>query len=602
MAYAVEPQIFTQFKGIREQNGVSSGGVISALECKNVEIIPSEAGENTGIKTMDGNSPLITVDEGYSIIGVFNTNQDDVDYTFIYAESENDGILYYINPSRTLTAAITGLTVTGKSNGITMTSSAYDVFVFTNGVDAYSFCFAQTPMLKPLNFNYCWENNGAMVYTINANPAVDDYVYTYNNSITADKITAITTSDNVVTSITVLDHTTEQTTTYTRVTRNDSNKIYKKDYQERELHWLGMCEWNGFLVIADDYGVHGSHQNDIYTFNDNPSDVANSWYIDFSKHVTAVFSYTGGLYIFTGSDVTFLNTTPNDTTNSRIETAAGVGCYSYSSIVKHDTFLFFYDNNQKNIYYIQNIDNGQIRPAGPVAREIQTYFNDVKRFKMYSCIYENKNEVWCIINDKLLIFDYFRQEWLERIEQSLNGLCLSGNVILSGGDDGILFAERYNTSFSGSFYPAVYDTAIINLSTNTNLKKQKTPLLIVVNSEYVNDFWVQLTVNNKAKNPKRVKVARKTGGIYAADNEPTVLIPDERKRFAIVDEQTGEVTSPGGKYGERERYNKKVVEISTPQTWYTMGIKIYTDRAGQAFCIDSMELKNIKMKTKTKGR
>jgi hypothetical protein len=74
--------------------------------------------------------------------------------------------------------------------------------------------------------------------------------------------------------------------------------------------------------------------------------------------------------------------------------------------------------------------------------------------------------------------------------------------------------------------------------------------------------------------------------------------------FAIVD---GEVTDPRmifgtAKFSPQNTYKKTVVEISTPQTWYTMGVKIYTETKGQGFYINSMELKNIKVKTKTKGR
>lgn len=515
MAYAVEPQIFTQFKGIREQNGVNSGGIISAITCQNVQIIPAETANYTGIKTMDGNVTLFSVPTGYEIIGIFRSNQDGVDYTFIYAENDTQGNLFYINTARTVESLVSGLAKTGECNAITMTSSAYDVFVFTNGQDVRTVCFAQNPQIR---------------------------------TITA------------------------------------------KDNQNRSLHWLSMTEWNGFLVVADEYGVHASVQNDIYTWNRTTTGLADNWNIDFSKKVTAVYSYTGGLYMFTGEDVTFINTTPNDTTNARIETVAGIGCYSYSSIIKHDTYLFFYDDHQKNIYYIQNIDSGQIRPAGPVAREIQSVFNEIERFKMFSCIYNNKNEVWCLINDKIYIYDYVQQEWVQRIEQPLNTVCLVGNTVFSGGADGLIYAENYSTRFSGNFYPSIYQTSFINLGTNTNLKKQKTPLLIVLNDQYVNDFWVQLTVNNKVKNPKRIKRARKSSGIYAADDEPETLIPDERKKFGTA------------KYGDRNTYSKTVVEVSTPQTWYTMGIKIYTDIPGQAFCIDSMELKNIKMKSKTKGR
>lgn len=526
MAYAVEPQIITKFKGIREQNGISSGGVISAITCQNVQIIPTENGDNTGIKTMDGNVTIYSVPSGYEVIGIFKSNQDGIDYMFIYAENDTQGNLYYLNAAMAVTPIITGLSKTGECNGITLTSSAYDVFVFTNGVEAKTVCFAQNPVTNTIN-------------------AVDEL--------------------------------------------------------DNPLHWLAMTEWNGYLVIADEYGVHASAQNDIYNWSTwTTAGIADNWGIKFSKKVTAVYSYTGGLYMFTGEDVTFINTTPNDTTNARIETVAGIGCFSYSSIIKHDTYLFFYDNNQKNIYFIQNIDSGQIRPAGPVAREIQSVFNEIERFKMFSCIYSNKNEVWCLINDKIYIYDYMQQEWTQRVEQPLNTVCLLGNAIYTGGADGLIYVENTSSRFSGAFYPAVYQTSFINLGTNTNLKKQKTPLLIVLNDKFVNDFWVQLTVNNKVKNPKRVKRASKSAGIYAADDEPELLIPDERKKFATLDEQ-GHVIS-GAKYGERSTYSKTVVEISTPQTWYTMGIKIYTDRAGQGFCIDSMELKNIKMKSKTRGR
>lgn len=516
MAYAVDPQIITSFKGIREQNGIASGGVISAISCQNTEIFPTEIGDNTGIRSMKGNTLLYTLPLGYEVIGIFQSEQDGVKYKFIYAESEadNEGKLFYINSSNLPEALITGLTVTGQCNGITMSSTAYDVFVFTNGVEAKTVCFAQTPSIK----------------TINA-----------------------------------------------------------VDYQSRTLHWLSMAEWNGFLVVADAYGVHGSHQNDIYTWNDNPQGVSNSWYIDFSKKVSAIYAYTGGLYIFTQDDVTFLNTTPNDTTNAKRETVAGVGCFNYSSITKHDTYLFFYDNNQKNIYYIQNIDSGQIRPAGPVAREIQTHFRDVKDFKMYSCVYNNKNEVWCLINDEIMIYDYVQQEWVQRVEQKINTICLTDNVVFSGYEN-CIFAEGYSTSFNGTFYPAEYRTTFINLGTNTNLKKQKTPLLIVVNDEAINDFWVQLTVNNKQKNPKRVSVPAQFSGYYVGDEEDESEIIDERTRYGSA-RYTGDNT-----------YSKKVVEISTPQTWYTLGIRIYTDTLGQGFCINSMELKNIRMKTKTKGR
>ena len=444
--------------------------------------------------------------------------QEGVTYKFIYAENDSKGVLYYVDVAEQPQVIIDNLTVTGQANGITMSSTAYDVFVFTNGVEAKTVCFTSD------------SGYGDTVKTITAT-----------------------------------------------------------DYIGRSIHWLSMTEWNGFLVVASEYGVHASHQNDIYTWNDNPKDVADSWYIDFSKKVTAVFSYTGGLYIFTGDDTTFLNTTPNDTANAKQELIAGVGCFNYQSIVKHDTYLYFYDNNQKNVYYIQNIDSGQTRPAGPIAKEIQSYFSEIERFKMFSCIYGNRNEVWCIVNDELLICDYAQGEWLKRKEQDINTVCLINNIVYTGTNNGLILIENIGNYFNSAFYPAMYQTTFINIGSDSNIKKQKTPLLLVLKDGETQDFWVQLTVNNKEKNPKRVTIYKDQARYVPEDAIDGV-------RYVPVD------ATEGARYASANPYAIKVVEISTPQTWYNIGIKIYTDRAGQGFYITSMELKNIKEKTKTRGR
>lgn len=518
MSYAIEPLIFEKFKGIREFNGVNSGNEISAITCSNVELVQTEIGNNTGIKSMYGNTIAYTLPENYKVIGIFKSQQDNIIYKFIYAENNEKGTLFYVNIADKLEIIVDDLTKTGKCNGLTMSSTAYDVFVFTNGEEAKTICF-------------------------NADSAYGDQVKT------------ITATDN----------------------------------QGRIIKWVSMTEWHGFLVVASEYGVHSSHQNDIYTWNENPQDIADAWYIEFSKPVTAVFAFTGGLYIFTGDDCTLLNTTPNDTTNSVMKTSAGIGCYSYESIVKHDLYLFFYDNNQKNVYYLSATDTtGQIRPNGPAAKEIQSYFKKIESFKMFSCIYDNRNEIWCIINDNILIFDYIQQEWITRQEQNINTLALISNNIFTGDKYGNIYVENVNIDFSGQFYPSVYKTTYINAGSNSNLKKQKTPLLITLNADYVNDFWVQLTVDNKPKNPKRVKLSQNITGRFAPEDDSVAGTPEECYDSAA--------------YTEENTYKKTVVEVSTPQTWYTIGIKVFTDTLGQGFYINSMELKNIKVKTKTKGR
>lgn len=529
MSYAIDPMIFDQFKGIREFNGVNSGNQISAINCQNVELVQTEIGSNTGIKSMNGNAAVYALPLGYKALGIFKSNQDGVNYTLIYGENDEKGALFYVGISGLVELLVDDLTITGECSGITMSSTAFDVFVFTNGKEVRTVAFTQDAAYADVV-----KDHNPVEFTLG-------YIATIN----------------------------------------------AVDYEEKALNWLSMCEWNGHLVVASQYGVNASHQNDIYTWNDDPQDTADAWYIRFSKKVTAVHGFTGGLYIFTQDDCTLLTATPNDT-SSVMKTSAGIGCYSYTSIVKHDLYLFFYDDNQKNVYYLQATDTtGQIRPTGPVAKEIQSFFARVERFKMYSCVYDNRNEVWCIINDKVVIFDYARQEWVTRKEQPVNSFTLIDNSIYSAGESGVIYVENVNEDFHGAYFPCVYETAFINVASNTNLKKQKTPLLITVNSNFVNKFYVQLTINNKPKSPKKVFLERVSTGIFAMEDGSDT---DPRTKFGTA------------KYSPENTYKKTVVEISTPQTWYTMGIKIFTEELGQGFFITSMELKNMKVKTKTRGR
>ena len=120
-----------------------------------------------------------------------------------------------------------------------------------------------------------------------------------------------------------------------------------------------------------------------------------------------------------------------------------------------------------------------------------------------------------------------------------------------------------------------------------------------MNSNFINKFYVQLTINNKAKNKKQVFLNKINTGIFANEDGSST---DPRTKFAKEKNSPPDVQAGTAKYSPENTYKKTVVEISTPQTWYTMGIKIFTEELGQGFFITSMELKNMKVKTKTRGR
>lgn len=516
MANALPSQIFEQFKGIREFNGVSYGGQISALSCKNVELFKTDIGNGTGIRTVFGDKLFKQLPSGYKAIKDFTSIQDGVSYMFIYGENETKGTLFYVDVLGNLNTIINDLSVTGKCNGLTMAYGEYDIFIFTNGVEAYSVNFSSS---------------------------------------------------------------------------NDVVKINAVDNKGRILNWLSMDEWNGSLIIASQYGIHGSHKNDIYTWDDTVDGVEDSWYIEFGKRVTAVVTFSTGLFIFTDSDCSHLNTTPNDTTNARLQNVAMNGCFSFESFVCHDTFLFFYDDNQKGVFYIQMTDTGQTRPVGSVTKEIQSFLiGDIKTFKMYSCIYSTYNEIWLLIDNKVIIYDYSNQEFIERVMSPINALCMYKNKVYVCDNNGHIKAEKISETFTSEYYPAEYKTSIINMGSNSNLKKQKTPILLVLNENYVNNFYVEITANFKTKNPKKVVVKISNEGVWAPE--------DDNSGIEITDNMLWDKAF----WASEDYYKKKVVEISTPQTWYTMSVRFFTQEVGDGFSIVAMELKRLKEKTKTKGR
>lgn len=522
--YRLGQQIFSKFLGIREVNGVNSNGMISALKSKNVEFYQSENTNCVGIKTQKGRHIIFSLPADFTCLKCWKSeqkvseNQASKTFLFIYAENKKNGALFVVEPKKDKPTQLIGnLTKTGVCNAITMSSSAYDVFVFTNGVEQKAISYGKE----------------------------------YDKKDLIEDINAV-------------------------------------DVQGRQIKWLAMTEWKGFLVVADKYGIHASHQNDIFTWNDNPQTVADSWFIDYTSKVNSIVASQSGLFIFTDKNVDYLNTTPNDTTNSYKANASINGTLSHNSYCIHDKFLFFFDPIQKNIYYFYVNDSNQIQISKPLALEVQTYFNDVKTLEMTSAIYGGFNQIWVLINkETILIFDYLTKEWTTRQAQAVNGVTYIDNRVVVACDNSIM-QENFGYNFNDVFYPAEFKTTFINCGSNTNLKKEKTPILLVLNDKTVNNFYVELSVNGKVKSPKHIKIIPKGQGVYAGD-DTGFLTPNEQKY--------GYAT-----YGADDTYSKRVVEISTPQTWYNLGLRIFTQTEGQAFCIDSIEIKNLKAKTKTKGR
>ncbi len=523
--YGIEQQVYQRFLGIREVNGINSQGMLSASKADNVEFYQAELTNCVGIKTQKGRQSIYEFPEGYTVLKCWKSEQ---------RVNEDD------------------------------TDATTFIFAYAENGENGAVFVIKPDIIKPLLLIKDLAKTGVCNGLTMSSTAYDIFVFTNR-----EKQYAIS---------------------YAREAEGFllCEPINAIDYKGRAIKWVSMTEWNGFLVVASQYGVHASHQNEIFVWNDNPQTPADSWYIDYSRKVTCVAASQSGCFIFTEKNVDYLNTTPNDTSSAYKVNASLNGTLSHQSYCVHDKYLFFYDPIQKNIYYFFINDTNQIQIADAMATEVQSYFENVKTLEMTSCIYGGFNQIWVLINNsKLLIFDYLTKEWITRTGQKTNGITYLDNKVICAVNNHLM-QENINYDFNGEFYPSEYKTAFINCGSNTNMKKEKTPILLILNDKAVNNFYVQLTVNGKLKAPKLVQLIPKGQGSYAGEDEP--IITPEEQVFDSAD------------YADDESFNKKVAIISTPQTWYNLGLRIFTQYEGQAFCIDSIEIKNIKAKTKTTGR
>lgn len=506
---------FTDFKGIRTRNGIAANNTISATVCKNVDFAPSAYDAGVLIRTAYGNYAICEY-EGYTVVKGFETVQEGEHHLLLYAEDETKGrLIEYDFSNSSFVVLVDNLTVTGQANGVTMLDGAYDVFVFTNGIEYYSV------QLYP-------------------------------------------------------------STTVTQL---------QPQYDSNPVTGLAICEQDGSLVIGCNEGVVlASRKGDITDWDYvTPTDTNKPWYQLFGKAVTAVVPYIDALLVFTEEDSTMLSGNMSDpTTATRADASLG-GCMSFESWCKHDKYLFFYDNRQKNIYYYMQNDYGQKVLGEPIAPEVQKFFNNVEKLQMVSYVGNNRSEIWLLSDDFKLIFDYFVQEWAERDCQELTSYFVYDNNVYSTGGSKCLREKAGNMGlFDGVYYPSVYAMQLINLGSYSNMKEMDFQPLLSVTQDFNNAFYLDCTIDGKKTKTKKIKMYFQ--GARWADNEPqTVSTPDEElwDYQYFPDENTAVIQQVKGKF------------ISN---WYYLQFTIRTQERGDDFSITCFELKGITEESDTTGR
>lgn len=132
--------ICNNFAGIKRVCSDFCSSQITASDLQNVELFHTGVNSGIGIRTMKGNTALLTLgstDE--NIINIFQSIQGDSTYFFIHTETSTEGRLYLFSPSSsTLTLKYSGLLLSGKSCGIDFAQGWNDLFIFSTGKELLS--------------------------------------------------------------------------------------------------------------------------------------------------------------------------------------------------------------------------------------------------------------------------------------------------------------------------------------------------------------------------------------------------------------------------------------------------------------------------------
>lgn len=363
------------------------------------------------------------------------------------------------------------------------------------------------------------------------------------------------------------------------------------EYENSAVTGLALCEQDGSLVIGCNEGVVlASEKGDITNWNYNdPASSVKPWFQLFGKPVTAVVPYIDALLVFTQEDSTVLTGNFSTTTDAVRKDASLGGCMSFESWVKHDKYIFFYDNKQKNLYYYLQNDYGQKVLGEPIAPEVQKYFNNITRLQMISYIGNNRSEIWLLSNSFKLIYDYFIGEWTERQCQELTSYFVFDNNVYSTSANKVLKEKSGNIGiFDEEFYPSKYAMQLINLGSFSNMKEMEIQPLVSVTADFNNTFYIDCEIDGKKVKTKYVK-AYNNGAVWGDDSPQDENTPDNE----LWDEQV----FPSEDDSVIQQIKGKFIS-----NWYYLRFAFRTNARSDDFSITGFELKGITQETDTTGR
>lgn len=355
-----------------------------------------------------------------------------------------------------------------------------------------------------------------------------------------------------------------------------------QDRDGRSVIGIGAVLFAGKLWIFNKNVLWWSVTANIYNFSENDPDWDTSaGYLEFEKNITAIHEYLNSLAVFHSDSSELLSIDSNNNLSRGQESPAG--CASYSSLVFHDTNLYFYDDTKKSVFSFKQVVTGEKTLGENVAVEIQEELHKIDndnldKIKALSVFIEGRNEIWWLIPtaderySTILIFDYLKGEWLKRKCQKINCVTVFNGKLYSGSDNGKILEEYQTDTFDGDYIKHYYKCSPFNLGAMNTLKVFLFPPRITFDMPYRNDFYVEYKKNyNLLKKPKLKHIKAKNKGLYyygSCNYGAAYYAP----------RKTGEI-------GKFPNATFKILEIM-----------IYTDSEDNDFCIKNIEFSKIKVK------
>ena len=425
--------ICNKFAGINRICSDFSSAQITASDLQNVELFNTGINSGVGIRTMQGNSSIFTIEnEDERIINVFESVQSGTTYFIVHTETLLEGRMYIFSPiSKSLRLIKNGMSLSGKSCGVDFAQGWQDWFVFTNGNEFYYI----------------------QVGVYGGSDELNEVVEFFPKDVDGRNVCGL--------GLTVFDG---------RLWVFDGNVLWysvKENCTDFSTENPEITTSAGYIEYAKKITAILPYLGNLAVFHKDSSSLisVNSDY-SYSRTDESPGGCAGvNSLIFHGTELYFYDDIKK-------------GVFSFSQIVNGDKTL------SNNI-------------ALDVQEELLAIDSkSLDKIKTLSVVQSGKNEIWFLlpITDEnysiILIYDYINKQWLKRKSQKIVDIKMIDNVFYSASEKDILL-EYSGNDFNGEFIGAFYNCSILNLSSDNTIKTLYMPPKITYESDYLSDFYIK---------------------------------------------------------------------------------------------------------------